>query len=286
MIDFLNNLAVYEKNSSTMIRSQLVSHFIPWPTFLSGSHDDHLVDPPENNFLTNQPSSRRNNYKDDIAGRTEEKQALPSLQPELREGASSKVANIQGPKSINPSTIEFRPPTISPPTAEKVQLEEKNCKPQNSSIMESTILSSSNDDYNKNPNSSSISSHIRYEITSTPDQPRQQNSANNPTTSTNISIGPNRSQSFITDGHASSDLTIKPRNVSSSVMPEKVMKSEKRNNSAHNKTATVETNPTIRVNIGRIEVRAIHSTAPLPSPKTQSAPLLSLQDYLKQRNGG
>jgi hypothetical protein len=285
MIDFLNNLAVYGKNPSTMIRSQLVSHFIPWPTFLSGSHDDHLVDPPENNFLTNQPSGYRNNFND-IAGRIEEKQALPSLQPESREGASSKITNMQGPKSINPSTIEFRPPTISPPPAETVQLEEKIYKPQNSSKMESTILSSSNDEYNKKPNSSSISSHKKHEINSSPDQSLQQNSATNPTTSTNMTIGPIRSQSYLTDGHASSDLTIKPRNVSSSVMPEKVLKSEKRKNSAHNKTATVDTNPTIRVNIGRIEVRAIHSTAPSHSHDAQSRPLLSLQDYLKQRNGG
>jgi hypothetical protein len=46
--------------------------------------------------------------------------------------------------------------------------------------------------------------------------------------------------------------------------------------------------PTIQVRIGRIEVRAI--TAPPPPPSRSrsaaAAPRLSLQDYLKARNGG
>ncbi|MCI0698652.1 hypothetical protein L0337_42475 [candidate division KSB1 bacterium] len=44
--------------------------------------------------------------------------------------------------------------------------------------------------------------------------------------------------------------------------------------------------PTIRVNIGRIEVRAITQPSAQPRPKrTRSGPALSLEDYLKQRNG-
>ncbi len=44
--------------------------------------------------------------------------------------------------------------------------------------------------------------------------------------------------------------------------------------------------PTIRVNIGRIEVRAVMPSAPAPRPKRPRAgPMLSLEDYLKQRNG-
>lgn len=44
--------------------------------------------------------------------------------------------------------------------------------------------------------------------------------------------------------------------------------------------------PTIKVSIGRIEVRAV--TPPvIPRPKrARAAPLMSLQEYLKQRNGG
>ncbi len=46
--------------------------------------------------------------------------------------------------------------------------------------------------------------------------------------------------------------------------------------------------PTIRVNIGRIEVRAVTSPATSASPpaRRRSSPQLSLEDYLKQRNGG
>lgn len=45
--------------------------------------------------------------------------------------------------------------------------------------------------------------------------------------------------------------------------------------------------PTIQVTIGRIEVRAVTSAAPSPRPRsTPSTPQLSLQDYLKARNGG
>ncbi len=47
--------------------------------------------------------------------------------------------------------------------------------------------------------------------------------------------------------------------------------------------------PTIRVNIGRIEVRAVHPpaapVAPLRRERVRSGPLLSLEDYLRQRNG-
>lgn len=46
--------------------------------------------------------------------------------------------------------------------------------------------------------------------------------------------------------------------------------------------------PTIRVNIGRIEVRAITSPAVVISPPTRKRanPPMSLDEYLKQRNGG
>ncbi|HII06779.1 MAG TPA: hypothetical protein HA349_05570 [Methanotrichaceae archaeon] len=52
----------------------------------------------------------------------------------------------------------------------------------------------------------------------------------------------------------------------------------------------METNPTIRVNIGRVEVRATTPPAPTSPPPPQSASpaaqKLSLDDYLKLRNGG
>lgn len=45
--------------------------------------------------------------------------------------------------------------------------------------------------------------------------------------------------------------------------------------------------PTIRVNIGRIEVRAVTPPNPTPRPKrAAAAPRLSLDEYLKQRSGG
>ena len=44
--------------------------------------------------------------------------------------------------------------------------------------------------------------------------------------------------------------------------------------------------PTINVTIGRIEVRAVHQPAPARPPVAEPrAPLLSLDDYLKQREG-
>lgn len=45
--------------------------------------------------------------------------------------------------------------------------------------------------------------------------------------------------------------------------------------------------PTIRVNIGRLEVRAITPPGPAPRPKrAPAAPRLSLSEYLQQRSGG
>ena len=42
----------------------------------------------------------------------------------------------------------------------------------------------------------------------------------------------------------------------------------------------------IRINIGRIEVKAIHEASPAPQPrKTAFKPQLTLEDFLKQRNG-
>lgn len=43
--------------------------------------------------------------------------------------------------------------------------------------------------------------------------------------------------------------------------------------------------PTIQVTIGRIEVRATPAASP-PKKQTPTAPMLSLADYLRQRNGG
>jgi hypothetical protein len=49
----------------------------------------------------------------------------------------------------------------------------------------------------------------------------------------------------------------------------------------------VETTPTIQISIGRIEVRASQPQTPPPRTKsTQRGPTQSLQDYLKQRQGG
>ncbi len=58
--------------------------------------------------------------------------------------------------------------------------------------------------------------------------------------------------------------------------------------SAQHASAAQPQAPTIRVNIGRIEVRAVTPPATLASPFTRrrSGPQLSLEDYLKQRNGG
>jgi hypothetical protein len=51
--------------------------------------------------------------------------------------------------------------------------------------------------------------------------------------------------------------------------------------------AMPEPPPTIQVRIGRVEVRAIMSPAPPPRPKPpRRGPTLSLDEYLKQRNGG
>ncbi len=44
--------------------------------------------------------------------------------------------------------------------------------------------------------------------------------------------------------------------------------------------------PAIHVSIGRVEVRAIMPPVAAPKPTPPSAPKLSLEDYLKQRNGG
>jgi hypothetical protein len=46
-----------------------------------------------------------------------------------------------------------------------------------------------------------------------------------------------------------------------------------------------ESPPTIRVTIGRVEVRAVMPPAPEPAPPPRHAPRLSLDDYLKQRSG-
>jgi hypothetical protein len=44
--------------------------------------------------------------------------------------------------------------------------------------------------------------------------------------------------------------------------------------------------PTINVTIGRIEVRALPPTAAPPRPQKTAAPLMSLEEYMRRRNGG
>ena len=52
-------------------------------------------------------------------------------------------------------------------------------------------------------------------------------------------------------------------------------------------TAMPEPAPTIKITIGRVDVRAIMPAAPAPRPApTRPSPALSLDDYLKQREGG
>jgi hypothetical protein len=50
--------------------------------------------------------------------------------------------------------------------------------------------------------------------------------------------------------------------------------------------ASSRAEPTIRVNIGRIEVRAVSPPAPPPRQTRQPAPKMSLDDYLRARDGG
>jgi hypothetical protein len=52
------------------------------------------------------------------------------------------------------------------------------------------------------------------------------------------------------------------------------------------KTKPTETNPAIQVKIGRVEVRAAAPASPPSRGAPQPAPKLSLDEYLKQRNGG
>jgi hypothetical protein len=48
-----------------------------------------------------------------------------------------------------------------------------------------------------------------------------------------------------------------------------------------------ETAPTIKITIGRVDVRAVMPTPPAPRPASaRRGPSLSLEDYLKQRDGG
>jgi hypothetical protein len=46
--------------------------------------------------------------------------------------------------------------------------------------------------------------------------------------------------------------------------------------------------PIIEVTIGRVEVRAVHPPAPVarPKPIAPAAPRLSLEEYLRNQNGG
>lgn len=51
--------------------------------------------------------------------------------------------------------------------------------------------------------------------------------------------------------------------------------------------ATQGTTPTIKITIGRVDVRAVMPPSPAPRPTpARSGPSLSLEDYLKQREGG
>jgi hypothetical protein len=52
--------------------------------------------------------------------------------------------------------------------------------------------------------------------------------------------------------------------------------------------ATPPPPPTIEITIGRVEVRAVHPPAPVarPQPAASTAPRLSLEEYLRNQNGG
>ena len=50
--------------------------------------------------------------------------------------------------------------------------------------------------------------------------------------------------------------------------------------------STTKTMPTIKVNIGRIEVRAVAQSTPPRQVTAKAQPKLSLEEYTKQRHGG
>ncbi|HYP42144.1 MAG TPA: hypothetical protein VEX13_17440 [Chloroflexia bacterium] len=54
---------------------------------------------------------------------------------------------------------------------------------------------------------------------------------------------------------------------------------------ARSQTPAPPAPPTIRVSIGRIEVRAVMSPAPTPAPAPPAAPMLTLEAYLRERTG-
>jgi hypothetical protein len=41
----------------------------------------------------------------------------------------------------------------------------------------------------------------------------------------------------------------------------------------------------VHINIGRVEVRAVYASPPSPARQPSSTPSMSLNDYLKQRDG-
>lgn len=78
--------------------------------------------------------------------------------------------------------------------------------------------------------------------------------------------------------------------VAETIAPKPII-AQARQNLSSNETSSTDNQspivpPTIRVTIGRVEVRAVMPPAPQAKPRAMHAPKLSLDDYLRTRNGG
>jgi len=271
MSDFLGNLAARGLNLTETIQPRVASIFAPlpsaWDPSSGNSIDQSMVDgdkqlaETDSDIISSRPPQMRPLSHADSSILPERFEGSPSDEPRSDEMAGSLRLKTSEPRLQ--SAIEPAPRSlitqriVNPKTGEPAPVSNvlQQFKPQPVRVEALAVPSQPATKAGSNPASiAQPSVHKKREAFATP-----QTSATRDKSAPNKFLQPSITQ------------RVKPEISTTSKSAEKA-----------------ESGPTIRVNIGRIEVRAVAPPVPfVPQQKhPRPAPMLSLEDYLKQRNRG
>jgi hypothetical protein len=247
MSDFLGNLAARAVAATNAVRPRLPSRFESPPNAESGMRA------PESERIADEDRSAVHSPQPAVS-------MVPSPLPAARTAQLIPAAHVEGQAALKP------PPSMHLPVAPVAP--SSSLSP--ASVMQPSLTSS--------PAVAGVPAPVGKETSPPAPQPAQQPAPE--------------------PAHAEGGPP--PRKPAEPVIPQRVVVIEKQPVAAAvipaspssgtgtpRETQTEQPGPIIRVTIGRIDVRAVLPSAPVPARKAQAvSPVLSLDEYLKQRDGG
>jgi hypothetical protein len=316
MSDFLSQIAAKEMNSTTVIRPQLGSLFIPWPNsanfspafpnsdfnnlnadkstsskslaeiqFAQGSESEPNSQYPNHLSQLLQTEQVRSRLQIDQDREATESHHAPSDQISLSSMESVRVGIEQSISSKGWLGQNSREPTSRTLTNEPIQpaqvIEQQLEKDQ---LMQSETSDKGTMKTEKSALNTRLPEHTqgRHRV-ATSFSVKQNVNTDSPVGTDKGSIHANLPDTEIISTQRAIDTVSRLTMISPNLLDYQQATIVDRPKA----TTAKESTPTIRVNIGRIEVCAVMPAAPSSrQQRKRETPIMSLQDYLKQRNGG